>query len=102
MKMLVLRIWQAAPEPSAFPSEARGGPAFRRGRIRPPPLDRSVAAIAGQEFQLPASSLMASYGKTPPSPGLTLFLESVCEPWRRGRPGSCYVAKLLRRVARRR
>src|SRR6266849_6062997 len=49
---------RVAPEPSAFPSEARGGHVFQRARIRLPPLERSVAAIARQGlalFQLPLS-----------------------------------------------
>src|SRR5713226_4090338 len=85
MRMLGLRIWEAAPEPSAFPSEARGGPAFQRARVRPPPLDRSVAAIAGQEEQPSSFLTHGLLRKTPPSPGLADRLESVCEPWRRDR-----------------
>src|SRR6266498_1809544 len=50
-----MRAGEAAPEPPAFPSEARGGPTFQREKIRPPPLERSVAAIPGYQEQLASS-----------------------------------------------
>ena len=45
-----------------------------------PPLERSVAAIAGRKPQLARSFTHGLQRATPPSPGLAVFLESVCEP----------------------
>src|SRR5713226_672926 len=75
----------AAADDARISSEARGGPDFQEqesGRRRS--IVRSQQ-WPGKSDRLPASSLMASSGKTPPSPGLAVLLESVCEPRRRVR-----------------